>query len=216
MAENKKTPTVMENGKTVKVSMVALYSALIALAPNTTIGSIMKNESITKLLVAGKGGFNGEDSFVTIDGIKVARVCAMTGAVFAHDNTDKQASYFYKNGSYMIGAEVVKANARKAWEMDREDRLEALEDDMLEGTIEPKEWKEQASLIQAEEFHFELDEDTKADLIADFEGYATKEAFIEAYNAKEVRPFTDFDEEVKALRDLAPKRVEAETETEEA
>jgi hypothetical protein len=64
---------------------------------------------------AKKGGFSGTDSFVTIDGNKVARICAMTGAVFAHDNTDKALSFFYKNGSYMIGAEVQKANARKQW-----------------------------------------------------------------------------------------------------
>ena len=200
MAEQKETIT-LEDGRTVKVAMKAVHAYLVSIKSD-----LLQTAEFTKLLVAGKGGFNGEDSFVTIDGNKVARVCAMTGAVFAHDNTDKALSYFYKNGSYMIGAEVVKANARKSWEMDREDRELELEDDMLEGVIKPKEWKEKATLIQAEEFHFELDDQTKQNLIADFGGYATKEDFIEAYNADEVLPFTDFEEETKALRDLAPKR----------
>jgi len=83
---------------------------------------------------------------------------------------------------------------------------------MLEGVITPKEWKEQDTAIKSEEFTFELDETVKADLIADFGGYATKEDFITAYNADEVLPFTEFDEEVKALRALAPQRPTVEDE----
>jgi len=199
----------LEDGRVIKVAMKAVHAFLVS-----TKSDLLGNADFTKLLVAGKGGFNGEDSFVSIDGNKVARICAMTGAVFAHDNTDKALSYFYKNGSYMIGAEVVKANARKLWEMDKEDRELELENDMLEGNIKPKEWKEKATLIQAEEFHFELDDETKTQLITDFGGYATKEDFITAYEADEVLPFTDFEEETKALRDLAPKREVVEDETE--
>ena len=206
MAEKKETIT-LEDGRAVKVAMVAVFNFL-TLAKS----SLLEDVAFTKLLVAGKGGFNGEDSFVTIDGNKVARICAMTGAVFAHNNADKSVSFFYKNGSYMIGAEIVKANARKAWELDKEARELTLEDDMLEGVITPKEWKEQDTAIKSEEFTFELDETVKADLIADFGGYATKEDFITAYNADEVLPFTEFDEEVKALRALAPQRPTVEDE----
>ena len=160
-------------------------------------------EAVLPLMTASKGGFNGEDMYVEVNGAKVARVCAMTGAVFAHDNSDKNLSFFYKNGSYMIGAEIVKANARKAWDADQEAALEELENQMLEGQIAPKEWKEAVTAVEANKFDFTLDEDTKQELIEDFEGFSTKEDFIEAYNAGEVKPFTDFAEQTEALRALS-------------
>ena len=177
-----------------------------------TVEALLLDPKFIKLVEAGKGGFNGEDSFVTVEGAKVGRVCAMTGGVFAHDNTDKSVSFFYKNGSYMIGAEVVKANARKEWELDREARELDLENQMLEGTIAPKEWKEQANLIKEESFDYEMPQATKDELIADFNGYESKEAFTEAYTNGAVAPFTDYEEEVKALRDLAPTRPTVEEE----
>ncbi len=195
----------------IKKSMVALTDFLADLAGNTTIASILENPKYIKLVEAGKGGFTGEDSFVTIDGAKVARICAMTGAVFAHDNTDKTASFFYKNGSYMIGAEVIKANARKAWEATQETVLQDLEDQMMSGDLTPQEWKEQVTEANKAEFEFKLDDDTKASLIADFDGYATKEDFEEAYNSGEVAPFTDYTDQITTLRE-AGKPVE---ETEE-
>ena len=191
----------LADNRTVKVAMNA-----ITLYLQSTGNELLEDPAFTKLLVAGKGGFNGEDSFITIDGQKVARTCAMTGAIFAHDNTDKTASFFYKNGSYMIGAEIVKANARKEWEFDREDREAELEDQMLEGEISPKDWKVALTAIQAEAFEYIIPEDTKAELIANYNGYETKEDFIEAYEADEVAPFTDYEEETEALRSLAPKR----------
>lgn len=199
----------------IKKSFVTLHTALLAYDQEATIADLMADAKIIKIMTASKGGFSGEDSFVTVDGNKVARICAMTGAVFAHDNSNKETSFFYKNGSYMIGAEIVKANARKAWELDREDREQELEDDMLDGNIKPKDWKEAVKAIQAETFEWELDEDVKAELIADYDGYPTKEAFTEAYNAGEVPNFTDYAETTEALRALAPKREEAEDEAEE-
>jgi len=163
-------------------------------------------EAVLPLMTASKGGFNGEDMYVEVNGTKVARVCAMTGAVFAHDNTDKLISFFYKNGSYMIGAEIVKANARKAWDIIQKAEEAELENQMLEGEIAPKEWKEAVTALNANKFDFTLDEDTKAELIADFNGYATKEDFITAYNADEVAPFADFTEATEALRALAPSK----------
>ena len=160
------------------------------------------------LMEAKKGGFSGEDMFVTVDGVKVARECAMTHAIFAHDNTDKTVSYFYKNGSYMIGAEVVKANARKAWDITKEEAEATLEAQMLDGEITPQEWKEATTALASNEFTFELDDTTKQELIESFNGYASKEDFITAYEADEVAPFTDYEEEIKALRALAPKREE--------
>jgi hypothetical protein len=101
-------------------------------------------------------------------------------------------------------------------EMDREDEEAQLEDDMLEGIISPKEWKEQTTALHANTFEFTLDDTTKDALIEAFEGYETKEAFTEAYNAGTVKPFTDFTAEITALRDEAPQRPEPETEDEEA
>jgi len=196
----KTQPIVIEAG-TLKVAMHSVYNYLLSID-----SELLNDKAFTKLLVASKGGFSGEDSYITIDNKKVARQCAMTGAYFAHNNEDKSISYFYKNGSYMIGAEVVKANARKAWDIDKEAREVALEDDMLEARITPKEWKEQNEAIKAEQFDFTLDDDIKAQLIEDFNGYTTKEDFIEAYNNDEVAPFSDYHEEVEALRALAPKK----------
>jgi len=198
----------------IKKAMQPLHELLVSLPQNTTLASVLANDKVIKLMEAGKGGFNGENSFVEVDGKRVGRICAMTGAVFAHDNTDKTASYFYKNGSYMIGAEIIKANARKAWEADRAKREDALEEQMLEGEISPKEWKEQGTAIKGEEFTFALDDDTKQELIDTFGGYPTKEAFTDAFVNGDVLPFTDFADEVEALRN--PNATTEDAEGEEA
>ncbi len=196
--------TVLSNGKNLKVAFSAIYAYIF-----TNHASLLADPAFLDILGAKAGGFGGEDSFVTIDGVKVGRVCAMTGAVYAHNNTDKVTSFFYKNGSYMIGAEIVKANERKAWEIDKEARELDLEDQMLEGSISPKEWKAEANLIKAGEFSFSLSDSEKNELILDFNGYDSKEAFTEAFNNDEVAPFTDYDEVVKALRELAPTKPKA-------
>ncbi len=188
---------------TIKKAFITLHTALLAYDQTATVADLMADHKLVKLMEASKGGFSGIDSFVTIDGKKVARECAMLGAVFAHDNSDKATSFFYKNGSYMIGAEIVKATARKVWEADRDSRELDLETQMLDGDITPPEWKEQVTAIKEESFEWEIDEDTKADLITTFDGYPTKEAFTEAYNAGTVAPFSDYEEETQALRDLA-------------
>ena len=189
----------------IKKSMDKLHAFLTVAFPE-----VIENADYLKLVEAGKGGFNGENSFVEVDGVRVARICAMTGAVFAHDNTDKALSFFYKNGSYMIGAEVIKANARKEFDSALLTELQELEDQMMEGELSPKEWKEQVTKANATEFEFVLDDDTKAQLIEDFNGYDTKEAFTEAFLADEVAPFSDYAEQIKALRDLAKHDAEEE------
>ena len=178
--------------------MVALHALL-----STDHAQVLEDPKVMKLLEAGKGGFNGEDSFVTINDSKVARICAMTGAVFAHDNTDKDVSFFYKNGSYCIPAEVIKATARKEFEANRTAQLQVLEDQMMEGDLTPLEWKEAKTELDKEVFEYTMDEDTKADIISTYNGYETKEAFTEAFNADEVRPFSDYAEEIEALRNPA-------------
>ena len=90
--------------------------------------------------------------------------------------------------------------------MDREDAEAELEDQMLEGEINPKEWKAQVTTLKEESFEWELSEDQKDELIADFDGYPTEEAFIEAYEADSVAPFSDYSDIIEALRAEAPKR----------
>lgn len=186
---------------TIKKAFIPLHTALTELDGGTTVEALLATPSIMKLMEASKGGFSGESNFVEIDGQKVGRICAMTEAVFAHNNTNKEASFFYKNGSYMIGAEIVKANARKAWEAERETAEAELEDQMLEGDITPKEWKEAVTALKADTFEFTLGEDVKTQLVEDYNGYATKEAFTEAYIAGTVPPFTDYAEVTEALRE---------------
>lgn len=197
---------------TVKKAFLPVVAVIEALAPQTTVEALLENPLFLKVVNAAKGGFSGEDSFITIEHNKVARKCAMTGAYFAHDNNDKAKSFFYKNGSYMIGGEVTKANARKQWDMDREDEEQTLEDQMLEGGINPKEWKEAVTKLKAKEFSWSLTDEEKKQLVDDFDGYETEEAFTADYDNDAVAPFTDYEDEVKALRDLAPQRVKEETE----
>ena len=185
---------------TIKVAFRPLYEALTELPSDTTIEAILATPTIMSLIEASRGGFTGENNFVEVDGLKVARICAITGAVFAHDNTDKAVSFFYKNGSYMIGAEIVKANSRKVWEAERELEEQELEDQMLEGVINPKEWKEQATALKSKVFEFHITDDRKAELIADYDGFDTKEAFIEAYTADEVNSFESYQDTTDALR----------------
>ncbi len=189
-------------------------TALSTMAQNTTLATVLADPAILKLVTASKGGFSGEDSFIEIGGQKVARKCAMLGAIFLHDNTDKAQSFFYKNGSYMIGAEVLKANARKAWELDREERELELENQMLDGTIDPRAWKDQVTAIKAEVFDYHITDEEKTDLIEQFNGYADEDSFKVAYEEEAIAPFSDYADEIKALRDLAPKRAEAEAEPE--
>ncbi len=181
-------------------------TALEALDQDLTLDIVLADPAILKLVNASKGGFSGEDSFIEIAGKKVARKCAMLGAYFIHDNTDKATSFFYKNGSYMIGAEVTKANARKEWELDREDREQTLEDQMLEGEINPKEWKEQVTELQKESFDYHITDEQKDDLIETFNGYADEDSFKLAYEEESIAPFSDYKEEIQALRDQAPQR----------
>ena len=195
---------------TIKKAFLPLHTALTELEGDTTVASILANPEILKLMEASKGGFSGESNFVEVDGQKVGRICAMTGAVYTHNNSDKEASFFYKNGSYMIGAEIVKANARKAWEAERGTAEADLETQMLDGDISPKEWKEAVTALKADEFTFELDADTKAQLVADYDGYETKEAFTTAYNADELVPFSDYQDITDALREAGKPTVEAE------
>jgi len=195
---------------TIKKALQPTHAFLTAQDKDTTVEELLNSTKFMKLLEAGKGGFNGENSFVEHDGVKVARICAMTQLVYPHSNDNKDYSYFYKNGSYMIGAEVIKANKRKEWEDTKTERLQELEDKMMGGAITPQEWKEKNNLIQEEEFDFTLDDEDRQRLADTFGGFATKEDYVHG----ELPLFTDFAEEVKALRDEYVKPTEEEEDEE--
>ena len=67
---SKATPTLMTDGRTVKVAMVNMFNYI-----TTNHAQLLEDKGFTNLLVASKGGFSGEDSFIHIDGNKVARTC---------------------------------------------------------------------------------------------------------------------------------------------
>ena len=205
----------------VKKSFNEINTALRNYPEDTTVAQLLADQAFTNLMEAKKGGFTGVDSYIdNAEGIHIARICAMTHAVYAHDNSDKTKSFFYKNGSYMIGAEVVKANARKEWELNKEQAEADLEEEMLEGTISPKEWKEQRTALQKEEFSFTLDPTVKQTLIDTFDGTIVLDADgnpdAEASKAEWLanqdshKPFSDYAEEIAELRAEAPQREETE------
>jgi len=197
-------------------SMEALVAHLNTLKETTTVADLKASTAFLALVTAkrGGGGGTGEDQFVTINDVKVARICALTHGIYPHDNSNKDLSFFYKNGSYSIGAEVLKANARKQWEFNREDELQVIEDEMMNGDINPKEWKEKATAINSNEFNYIMSEDDIAELKETFNAYDTKEDFITAYEADDITPFSDYADEITALRALAPKRPVVATEEE--
>jgi len=186
----------------IKKALVNLVNYLTTPDTQTlTVAELTQTQSFIDLVTANKGGFSGVDSYTTIDGVKVGRTCALTHKVYPFNDGDKEVSYFYKGGSYLIGAEILKSNARKEWEDTKQANLQELEDEMMESNITPKEWKDKVTAVNAESFEFNLGEDRQAELTTAFNGYDTKELFIEAYNNSELIPFSDYAEQVQALRD---------------
>jgi len=158
--------------------------ALVAYLSNETIaqkqiGTIVKSDEFMQLVTAQRGGGNPEDNWLTVDGLKVGRICAMLGAWYNHDNEDKAVSNFYRNGSYHIVVEKLKNLYAKAHKEAQGDVLAQLENDMVEGVITPKEWLE-AKNDAVKPFTFELSAETKAELVTLTNGYASKEDLAEA------------------------------------
>ena len=180
--------------------MEAVVAFLTACNDEVTAVSLTTNPAFLKLVEAGKGGFTGVSSFIEVDGNKVGRVCAMTGAVYPFNNDDREESFYYKNGSYVIGGEILKANQMKEFDDAKEAKLADLEDQMLEGIMNPKEWKEQVTAIKETSFEFTLSDDRKQELITAYDGYADRESFLTAYNAGSLPRFADYTEVTDALR----------------
>lgn len=185
---------------TIKVSFKPLVEALEAMG-TSTVAEALSSQSILDIITAKAGGGGGvETSFVEVNNQKVGRQCAITKAYFPHNNTDKDVSFFYVNGSYCIPAEIMKATARKTWEAGQEAKLTKLENKMLDGKISPQDWKAEVTTIKAESFEFVMDEAQKEEINVTFGGYPTKEELATAYAEGSIIPFSAFAEEIKALR----------------
>lgn len=193
--------------------------ALVAYLSNTglaqkQVGTIVKSAEFLALVTAQRGGGNPEDNWLTIEGSKVGRVCAMLGTWYAHSNTDKAVSNFYRNGSYHIVIEKLKNLKARAHKEAQQGVLDQLENDMVEGVISPKEWKT-AKDEAIKPFLFSISEEAKAHLTELTGGYATKEALAEAMSNEEVNTdFTSTEDTVNAYlaeveADLFPKVEEA-------
>jgi len=186
----------------IKKAFTAIHTAL-STNPTATAQELLDTPSFMALMEASKGGFSGEDPFVTVDNQKVARICSATKAVFTIDNSDKDRSFFYKGGSQIIPAEVLKANAHKAHNIAQDAKAQELEDKMLDGAITPQEWKEQNQALNEEKFTHELTAEQIADLIETFGGYETKEAYIADEDPELFSSYTD---EIEAIRAEAPEK----------
>ena len=195
MAEKVTAPKVKIGEATVKVALTAVYAYLSdPTISNKQIGTIIKDSGFIALLTAQRGGGSSEENWLEVGGVKVGRACAILGSFFPHDNEDKEASHFYKNGSYHIVVEKLKNLKVKAHKAGQAKQLEKLEDDMMNEVITPKEWKAKKDLVLGE-FKFEISADTKDYLVKLTKGYETKEALTEAIADENTN--TDF----KAIED---------------
>lgn len=178
MSETK--PRVKIGASTVKVSMEPLYAFLtqVELA-GKQLSTIVKSSEFIALMTAQRGGGSTEDNWLTVEGNKVARACAMLGVWFPHNNDDKAVSHFYKNGSYHIVVEKLKNLKVKAHKLATDAHLQKLEDDMMASVITPLEWQAQKNEA-LKEFKFEISDETKAHLVTLTKGYETKELLAEA------------------------------------
>ena len=208
--------------QTVKVALEGVYNFLSNEAiTNKQVGTILKDPSFVALLVAQRGGGTSEENWLTVDGQKVGRACAILEAFYPHNNEDKTVSHFYKNGSYHIVVEKLKNLKVKAHKQEQAKELARLEDEMMEGIITPKEWKAQKDEVLSE-FKFEISADTKEYLVKLTHGYESKEALAEAMADENTN--TDFiaiEDDVnkylaKVEAELFPTVEDTEPQTEEA
>jgi len=177
MAENTaKAPRVKIGEQTVKVALESVYAYLSDESrAKQTIGTLVKSAEFVALLVAQRGGGSSDENWLTVDGVKVGRACAILDTFYPHNNEDKAVSHFYKNGSYHIVVEKLKNLKVKAHKAEQAKELAKLEDDMMEGVITPKEWKAQKDEVLGE-FKFEISAETKEYLVKLTKGYLSKEA----------------------------------------
>jgi len=181
-----------------KIVKVALEPAYAYLAENADkkVGTLLKDSAFIALLTAQRGGGSSEENWLEVAGSKVGRVCAMLGAWYIHDNEDKEASHFYRNGSYHIVIEKLKNLKTKAHKAEQAKQLEKLEDDMMEEVITPKEWKAQKDEV-LKEYKFEVSDETKAYLVELTKGYESKEALATAIADGTAVKYADISDDVE-------------------
>ena len=176
---------------TVKVALEATYNFIADKAnKDLKVSDLLGNHNFVTIITAQKGG-STEENWLTVDNHKVGRSCAMLNTFYPHNNESKEESHFYKNGSYHIVVEKLKNLKVKAHKADQANELARLEDDMMEGTITPKEWKA-AKDAALGEFKFTLTDETKKYLVELTQGYETKEALAVALADEAIN--TDFTE----------------------
>ncbi len=165
----------------IKKAYEPLHELLLGLEAETTVADLLASEQYANIVAhhTGRHKADKSDNWLTVDGKDVARKCAMLGAWYIHDNTDKEASHFYRNGSYHIGVEKLKNAHAKEFARSQAERLAALEDDMLEGNITPREWREQKNRITAEAAVFNMTKKQKAELIKISGGVSDKPESID-------------------------------------
>jgi len=164
----------------IKKSMEALVAYLSTEAlSKKTVHTVVNSAEFLAFVEAKRGGGNVEENWLIVNDVKVARACAMLDTFYPHNNEDKAVSHFYKNGSYHIVVEKLKNLKVKAHKAETDTELQRLEDEMMEGTITPKEWLVQKNEV-LKEFKFEISDETKAHLVTLTKGYETKEALATA------------------------------------
>lgn len=199
----------------IKKSMEALVAYLSGEdVAKKTLATVVKSSEFLAFVEAKRGGGNVEENWLIVNDVKVARSCAMLDLFYPHNNEDKAVSHFYKNGSYHIVVEKLKNLKVKAHKVETDTELQRLEDEMMEGTITPKEWKTQKDEV-LKEFKFELSAETKTFLGTLTKGYETKEALATAMADENTDTnFTAIEDDVnkylaKVEAELFPAPVEA-------
>jgi len=176
---------------TVKKTMVALVAYLTA---NDTqiVGELLNDPAFISLVEAKRGGAVSDDNWLIVEDQRVGRKCAMLHAWYPYDNTSKEVSHFYKNGSYHIVIEKLKNLSLKAHKTEQLIALTQLEDDMMEGKITPKEWKQAKDNVLVEHT-FTISDELRTYLVELTGGKATKEELAESMSS-----FIDISEAVDA------------------
>ena len=199
--------------------MVAIVN-LLKENEDKNVAEVVALPEFTALVEAKRGGGSPtEDNWLVINGTKVGRVCAVLGKFYLHVNEDKEVSHFYRNGSYHIVVEKLKNLKAKAHKLEQEKELARLEEEMLEGVITPKEWK-QAKDEALKPFEFSISDDLKEYLASLTKGYDTKEDLAEAIEQDTAVKFKDIEDDVnrylaKAEAELLGQPVQTEEQAEE-
>jgi len=150
----------------IKKSFEAL-TTLANLHPQMKVENFFELDETTAITHAktGGGSSNPEDNWIFNEAKeKIGRKCAILGAWYPFNNTDRELSHFYKNGSYHIVVEKLKAVKTKEHKDAQLAELLSLETQMLAGEITPLEWKEAKDQVITP-FIFEISDELKRELV---------------------------------------------------